>query len=140
MVPPTLESVFFGQDSLYFQSSLTLATFAITSSSNKSEIQFGHDNGSINNLPTMECLALPPDLYWDIKFEPISASSQLFFIYDALNGSWISGENFANDITIISKDGIELEHDMDLTEELLGNDEELVVEFYDMHEGNHPPF
>uniref|UniRef100_A0A1B0AH66 Uncharacterized protein n=1 Tax=Glossina pallidipes TaxID=7398 RepID=A0A1B0AH66_GLOPL len=91
---------------------------------------------NINDLPTMESLALPRDLYWDGKFEPISPpSSQLFSIYDELNGSWISGENFANDITIISNDDIELKHDMDLTEELLGNDEELVVEFYDMHEG-----
>lgn len=48
MAPPTLENVFLGQDSLYSQSSLTLTTFAITSSSNKNEIQFGHDNGSLN--------------------------------------------------------------------------------------------
>lgn len=97
---------------------------------------------NINNLPTMESLALPRDLYWDGKFEPISPpSSQLFSIYDELNGSWISGENFANDITIISNDDIELKHDMNLTEELLGNDEELVVEFYDMHEENfYTPF
>ncbi|KAL9929816.1 bZIP transcription factor crc isoform 1-T3 [Glossina fuscipes fuscipes] len=97
---------------------------------------------NINNLPTMESLALPRDLYWDGKFKPTSPpSSELFSIYDELNGSWISGENFANDITIISNDNIELKHGMDLTEELLGNDEKLVAEFYDMHEENfYTPF
>uniref|UniRef100_A0A1B0BX03 Uncharacterized protein n=1 Tax=Glossina palpalis gambiensis TaxID=67801 RepID=A0A1B0BX03_9MUSC len=127
MAPPTLENVFLGQDSLYFQS--------ITKMKFNSVMTTALTIYNINNLPTMESLALPRDLYWDGKFKPTSPpSSELFSIYDELNGSWISGENFANDNTIISNDNIELKHGMDLTEELLGNDEKLVAEFYDMPE------
>lgn len=52
------------------------------------------------NNTTMESLALPQDLYWDVKMEPISPpTNELFSICEDLSGNWLDGgDNFANGI------------------------------------------
>lgn len=52
------------------------------------------------NNTTMESLALPQDLYWDGKMEPISPpTNELFSICEDLSGNWLDGgDNFANGI------------------------------------------
>ncbi|KAM7352251.1 bZIP transcription factor crc [Cochliomyia hominivorax] len=90
------------------------------------------------NNTTMESLALPQDLYWNGKMEPISPpTSELFSICEDLSGNWLDGgDNFANDLLTICHEGLELKHDdTDLTKQLLIG-EELVVELYNLKEEN----
>ncbi|XP_046807183.1 uncharacterized protein LOC111680754 [Lucilia cuprina] len=90
------------------------------------------------NNSTMESLALPQDLYWDGKMEPISPpTNELFSLCEPLSENWFDGgDNFANDLPTICHEELELKHDdMDLTTELLIG-EELVVELYNLKEEN----
>uniref|UniRef100_A0A1I8QEL1 BZIP domain-containing protein n=2 Tax=Stomoxys calcitrans TaxID=35570 RepID=A0A1I8QEL1_STOCA len=87
----------------------------------------------------MESIALPQDLYWDGKLEPISPtnSEMLPVICEDLNDNWLSSNyDFENDIIIISQEDIELKHhDVDLVEALLA-DEDLIMEFNDLKDEN----
>ncbi|XP_073824409.1 bZIP transcription factor crc [Musca autumnalis] len=93
----------------------------------------------MNNMTTMESLALPQDLYWEGKMEPISPpNGELLPVCEELKEIWlVSDDNFANDMVIFpSQIDFELKHhDVDLVE-ALPDDEDLIMEFYDLKEEN----
>uniref|UniRef100_A0A1L8EIC4 Putative cyclic amp-dependent transcription factor atf-4 n=1 Tax=Haematobia irritans TaxID=7368 RepID=A0A1L8EIC4_HAEIR len=87
----------------------------------------------------MESLALPQDLHWETKLEPISPHNGelLTSICEDLGENWLtSNDDFVNDLIIISEDDLDFKHnDLDLAEALLSN-EDFVMEFYDLKEEN----
>ncbi|XP_061398144.1 uncharacterized protein LOC133333846 [Musca vetustissima] len=93
----------------------------------------------MNNMTTMESLALPQDLYWEGKMEPISPpNGELLPVCEDLSENWLApDEHFANDMVIFpSQIDFELKHhDVDLVE-ALPDDEDLIMEFYDLKEEN----
>uniref|UniRef100_T1PC53 BZIP transcription factor n=1 Tax=Musca domestica TaxID=7370 RepID=T1PC53_MUSDO len=93
----------------------------------------------MNNMTTMESLALPQDLCWEGKMEPISPpNGELLPVCEELNENWLApDDNFANDMIIFpAQIDFELKHhDVDLVE-ALPDDEDLIMEFYDLKEEN----
>ncbi|XP_061391243.1 uncharacterized protein LOC133326629 [Musca vetustissima] len=90
-------------------------------------------------MTTMESLALPQDLYWEGKMEPISPpNDELLPVCEDLSENWLApDEHFENDMMIFPYQiDFELKHhDVDLVE-ALSDDEDLIMEFYGLKEEN----
>jgi len=86
-----------------------------------------------SNSLTMESLALPRELYWDGKMEPTSPLSNELFSISEPSVNWLYDDNFANGITIITDDDIELKPGMELDfpHELIDGDD-IVIELCDL--------
>ncbi|XP_067621906.1 cyclic AMP-dependent transcription factor ATF-4 [Eurosta solidaginis] len=79
---------------------------------------------------TMESLALPRDLYWDGKTEPISPLSIELFSMTEPAGFWLNGDEcFDKGIVVVSDKDFELKSEMELN-----NGDDFVFEFFDFKE------
>ncbi|CAD6997141.1 unnamed protein product [Ceratitis capitata] len=79
---------------------------------------------------TMASLALPPELYWDCKPEPVSPMSAELFTMTEPAGFWLNDDNIESEIVMVTDEDFELKPGMELL-----NGDNLVLEFCDLKEG-----
>ncbi|XP_017466053.1 PREDICTED: cyclic AMP-dependent transcription factor ATF-4 isoform X2 [Rhagoletis zephyria] len=84
---------------------------------------------AVTDKTAMESLALPQDLYWDGKTEPISPLSIELFSMTEPAGFWLNDDNIENGITMVSDKDFELKSGMELF-----NGDDIVFEFSDFKE------
>ncbi|XP_004521481.1 cyclic AMP-dependent transcription factor ATF-4 [Ceratitis capitata] len=78
---------------------------------------------------TMASLALPPELYWDCKPEPVSPMSAELFTMTEPAGFWLNDDNIESEIVMVTDEDFELKPGMELL-----NGDNLVLEFCDLKE------